>query len=50
MRNHAGHILASPTIHQLLDGWETLSSSLAPHGVGYISGIWIPKTLQTAPS
>ena len=35
---------------QLLDSWETLSSSLAPHWMGSIWGIWIPQTLGIAPS
>ena len=34
----------------LLDGWETLSSSLAPNSIGNLWGIWIPQTLRIAPS
>ena len=32
-------------------GWlETLSSSLAPHWIGSLQGVWIPRTRQIAPS
>ena len=37
-------------LENLWDGWETLSSSLAPQFIGIIKGIWIPQTLQIAPS
>ena len=29
---------------------ETLSSSLAPHWIGNLQGVWIPRTRQIAPS
>ena len=37
-------------IHNLLDGWETPSSSLALDFIRNIWRIWIPQTLRIAPS